>query len=100
MFTLKSDERLLSFTVERAGARVGDGTRTLFWIDREQGVLQRGRQEQIPLGAVSGFRADGDRLICYLGGEAMTLYSGEAGEAGRLAAAAAELAEYCGIEEQ
>ena len=83
--------------------RFGEGSRILFLVDRERGVLQRGRQESIPLKTIGVFDvdADGTALTCRLGEEVMTLYTGEAGESGdieRLREAARELAAFCGVE--
>jgi len=101
MFSLRKDDDLLTFSVERPGVRFGEGSRILFLVDRERGVLQRGRQESIPLATIGGFGVDGPALTCRLGEEVMTLYTGEAGESGdieRLREAARELAAFCGVE--
>ena len=105
MFSLRKNKDLLTFAVERPGARFGEGSRILFWVDRERGVLQRGRQESIPLATIGGFGVDagtdGPALTCRLGEEVLTLYAGkeaEEGEAERLRGAARELAVFCGVE--
>lgn len=100
MFSLRKDDDLLTFSVERPGARFGEGSRIMFWVDRERGVLQRGRQESIPLKTIGGFCVDahGPALTCRLGEEVMKLYTGESGDVERLREAARELAAFCGVE--
>lgn len=99
MFSISKDDELLTFTVSKEQVKFGDGTRILFWIDRNRGIMQRGRQEQIPLETISGFDIDGETpsLICRLGDSVMSLYQGNSSERDALRRAAKDLAEYCGV---
>jgi hypothetical protein len=97
MFTISSDEKLLTFTLERVGVQFGDGTRVLFWIDREQQALQRGRQEAIALSLIDGFGATDGRLFCRLGETNITLHSDPTVDLERLREAASTIAEFCAV---
>lgn len=99
MFRLLKDDIHLSFTIERDEIRFGDGSRVVFWIDREQGGLQRGRQEFIPIDSITRFELDeGARtLICRLGTAAMVLHEGSIDEIDDLRLAVRELNHFCGI---
>ena len=101
MFTLSRDDKLLSFTLERESFSFGEGTRVLFWIDLEQRALQRGRQEAIPVDTIDGFGVDSEgaeeaRLFCRIGSSDITLHRDK--DEDGLRKAAAELAEFCGVE--
>ncbi len=98
MFTLTNDEKLLTFIVEREKSQFGDGSRVLFWIDKEQHVLQRGRQEAIPISMIDGFGAAAGRLFCRMGGTDITLHQDETADPEALKQAAADLAAFCGVE--
>jgi len=97
MFTLSSDENLLTFTLQRERSQFGDGSRVLFWIDKEQHVLQRGRQEAIPIGMIDGFGAEDGRLFCRMGDTEITLHLDESTDAEALKQAAADLAAFCDV---
>lgn len=99
MFEIKHNEKLLSFSIGRKNVRFGDGNRILFWIDRELGVLQRGRQEYIPLDSIDSFHLseDGCTLCCALGKTVIPLYEGDEVERSRLEAAIGDLMQYCGL---
>ncbi len=100
MFSIGKDENLLTFSIEREEPRFGEGTRFLFWIDLGQQVLQRGRQESIPIGSIDSFGTDeeGKKLFCRLGRNKMILFAGENVDPDKLRAAAVEIAEFCGVE--
>jgi hypothetical protein len=97
MFTISHDEKLLVFTLERGKVQFGEGTRVLFWIDKEQMVLQRGRQEAIPIALIDGFGAEEGRLFCRLGETDIALYEDAMIDAERLREAAGKLAGFCGV---
>ena len=101
MFTVSKDDKLLSFTLERDSFSFGEGTRVLFWIDLEQRALQRGRQEAIPVDTIDGFGVESAgpeeaKLFCRIGSSEITLHRDNDLEG--LKRAAAELAEFCGVE--
>ncbi len=83
----------------RKGVRFGEGTRIVFWIDRSQQILQRGRQESIPIDSIDGFGVDpeGRRLFCRMGPNEMILFDSEEPDRDNLQAAAYELANFCGV---
>ena len=99
MFKLAKNDMQLSFTVEREISQFGDGTRVLFWIDRDLEVLQRGRQEYIPIASIVCFRLgnNGHHLVARLGSNEMLLYEGTAEEIDELREAVVKLNEYCGL---
>lgn len=99
MFEIKQNEKLLSFSVSRENIRFGDGVRILFWIDKELGVLQRGRQEYIPIDSIDGFHLsdEGCTLCCTLGKTDIPLYEGDEKERSRLETAVGDLMCYCGL---
>lgn len=98
MFRVLKDDRQLSFTVERKEAKFGDGSRVLFWIDMELGMLQRGRQEYIPLDSVDAFVVSADGMLnARLGSADMLLFDGRSEESEKLRAAADELNRWCGL---
>jgi hypothetical protein len=99
MFRLRKNETQLSFTHEKEEVLFGDGTRIMFWIDLELRVLQRGRQEYIPIDSISEFGVgeDGRSLVAHFDSNPMTLYEGTAEEGDKLRAAAGELNDFCGI---
>ena len=99
MFRVGKSEEIMTFTVFRERRRLGDGSRILFWIDRDQRVLQRGRQEQIPLESVSGFGVSRDRavLFCRLGETDVPLFETVNNDLDKLRGAAKELSEFCGV---
>ena len=99
MFRLLKDDQQLSFTVEREDAKFGDGSRVLFWIDMELRMLQRGRQEYIPIDSVDAFVVSGSgELMARMGSEEMVLYDGSPEQGEELNAAADELNQWCGLQ--
>lgn len=99
MFEIKHDEKLLSFSISRENIRFGDGNRILFWIDRELGVLQRGRQEFIPIDSIDRFHlSEKDcTLYCVLGKSNIPLYESDEEERSRLEEAIEDLMRYCDL---
>jgi hypothetical protein len=100
VFKLEKNEKQLSFSSEKENSLFGDGSRILFWIDLEMQVLQRGRQEYIPLDTISGFMVseDGNNLCCNLNGSQMLLYQGSEGESNQIREAVQVLNEYCSFD--
>ena len=99
VFVISRNDYLLTFTVERDTVQFGEGSRILFWIDLNQKVLQRGRQEAIPLDLIEGFSADAENrgLLCSLGEQQIILFTVEESETDRLQHAADELNDFCGL---
>lgn len=99
MFKLLKDDQHLSFTVERGDSQFGEGHRVLFWIDKELQMLQRGRQEYIPIDTIEEFFVadDGAGLYARFGDTTMLLYESAGNEESRLQEAAEELNEYCSL---
>ena len=94
----RDPEHLLKFLLKETATRGNyDGTRVVFWIDKELGVLQRGRQEFIPIDIIDNFSLsdNGCTLVCNLGNVAMPLYHGEKSERESLKIAVKDLKEYC-----
>ena len=74
MFEIAQDNKLLSFREIKESTQFGDDDRILFWVDLEYGILQRGRQEMIPISTINSFMVKDGKLIANLGHYEMTLY--------------------------
>jgi hypothetical protein len=91
MFEISQDSKLLSFREIKDSTQFGDDDRVLFWIDLEVGMLQRGRQEMIPLSTVDSFIVKEGKLIANLGHHEMPLYEPANDEIAELEIAATRL---------